>query len=712
MKDIIRERLRSCSATVLGVVLCCPLLVTAAEEMAAADDALQALLGALEQETKIATRTKMNIDFVPGMVSVLYGEDLLKRGVRDAGEALSLVPGIEQSISSDGTTLVFVRGIGSVFASGKIKVMLNGVAFNSTLSVATTALTIPTEQIERIELIRGPGSTIYGEFAYSGVVNVITRKEENQIFTRVTDLGQNTLGGVLTHGQPGEDWYTSLSFSGTNIKGDAVESGPDVLRNYPIPNVTRAPGETNEKEEDRALILHTDYQDFDLSLQWSQVKSGDHFGINNALPGDGQSLIRDVSMLALDLGWDFSVSESLSGRARMGWLDYKLDSGLHQLFPPGFTQPGFPPGPATTFFNGMLASPNHEERQHHVGVELNFTGIDKHDILLGMDWYRTQQGDVFAVRNYNAQTLAPEPLTKRTGADNWLEEDLERRLWAIFIQDQFAVNDHLTLTAGVRFDSYDDVGDATSPRIAAVYQLSEKQILKAQFARAFRPPTFLETSTKNNPVVSGNPDIESEFIDTYELGYIYNDGITIGRVTAFYTDLHDLIVVDTSVLPPVYINSGELHVMGVELEYSRKLGRDLKFDGNLTFTEAENEELEKRVPDVASVLFNGGLIYRLSPQYNVAGQYRYVGKRNRAPNDPREDLAAYQTLDVTVTAKDLFGGNVLRNLAVRGGVKNIFDADVVYPASLTNFGGSIIPSYPEDYPRPGREYWLQMDVHF
>lgn len=710
MKAVVRGCLRRYGAAVAGAALFFPALLAASEEAPGSHDALQALLGALEQETKIATRTKMNIDFVPGMVSVLYGEDLLDRGVRDAGEALALIPGIELSISSDGTMLVFVRGIGSVFASGKIKVMLNGVAFNSTLSVATTALTIPTEQIERIELIRGPGSTIYGEFAYSGVVNVITRKKQDQLFARTSDLGQTTLGGLLTRGQPGEDWYTSLSFSGTNIKGDAVESGPDVLRGTPI---TRAPGETNEKEENRALILHTDYQDFDLSLQWSQVKSGDHFGLNNALPGNGQSLIRDVSMMSLDMGWNFELNNQLTGRARMGWLDYKLESGLHQLFPPGFTQPGFPPGPTTTFANGVLASPNHEERQHHVGVELNYTGIDKHDILLGMDWYHTKQGDVYAVRNYNAQTFAPEPLSKRTGDENWLEEDLQRRLWAIFVQDQFAMTDRLTLTAGVRFDSYDDVGDATSPRIAAVYQLAEKQILKVQYARAFRPPTFLETSTKNNRVVSGNPDIESEFIDTYEMGYIYNDGITIGRATVFYTDLHDLIVVETSPSSvPKYINSGELHVMGMELEYSRKIGRDLKFDGNVTLIEAENEELEKRVPGVASVLMNAGIIYRLNRQFSVAGQYRYVGERERAPGDPRDNLKSYQTVDVTLTAKNLIGNDGLRNLSLRGGVKNLFDDDVVYPASLTNFNSVEIPSYPEDYPRPGREYWLQMDVHF
>ncbi|HEC19683.1 MAG TPA: TonB-dependent receptor [Gammaproteobacteria bacterium] len=686
----------------LGILLCLPLLATAGEEVDGAHDALQALLGELEQQTQIATRSKMNIDFVPGIVSVLYGGDLLDRGVRNAAEALALIPGIELSISSDGTTQVFVRGIGSVFASGKVKVMLNDVAFNSTLSVATTALAIPVEQIDRIEVIRGPGSTIYGEFAYSGVVNIVTRKRQKQVFARYGNLGHKTLGGVFTLGRPGEDWFTSLSLSGAKMDGGGVQTGPDVLRGTPI---TRAPGETNEEEVNRTLILNTAFRNFDFSVQWADVESGDYFGLANALPGNGQKLVRDVDMLSVDAGWRFSPMRELDGRVRMGWLNYKLDSGLHQLYPPGF---------AGSFPNGMLASPNHEERKYHVGLELNYTGFERHEILLGTDWYQTRQGDVFAVRNYDPATNPPTllPLQKFTGSENWLEEDLQRRLWAVFVQDQFSWSDRLTFTAGIRFDSYDDVGDATSPRVAAVFQLSEQQTVKVQYARAFRPPTFLETSTKNNAVVTGNPDIESETIDNYELAYIYNDGMSVGRATFFYADLQDLIVVDTTSSPNTYANKGEVHVVGAELEYSRSIGRKLKLDSNLTLLETEDEDENKPVAGVASVLANLGVSYRFSRRYSLSAQYRFVGDRNRSTNDLRDDLPGYQTVDLTFSLKHLFEDSLPNGVDMRLGVRNLFDERVVYPAPMTSFGGSVIPSYPEDYPRPGREYWLQMDARF
>lgn len=709
METVFKQCLKRYSMGAFGALLCLPLLTFASDDTPGPHDALQALLGALEQETKIATRTKMNIDFVPGMVSILYGKDMVDRGVLDVGEALSLVPGIETIISNDGTMQVLVRGVGSVFSSGKIKMLLNGVAFNATMSAASTALSIPTEQIERIEVIRGPGSTIYGEFAYSGVLNIVTRKKQNQVFARYGNLGRKTIGGILTRGKPGEDWHASLSFSGANDEG-GVKSGPDVLRVFPVPGVTQAPGETNEKEIDRSLILHTEFKAFDLSAQWVKVDRGDYFGLAQALPGTGQNIVRRVNMLVVDAGWKFTIGKDLMGRLRAGWQDYKLGSiNLHRIYPPGFFVPG---GTPADFPQGVFASPNYKERKYHVGLELNYAGVERHEILFGVDWSRTKQGETYAQRNYDPLTFSPVPLGKFTGSGNWLEEGLQRRIWAVFVQDQFSVDNKLTLTTGVRFDNYDDVGGATSPRVAAVYQLSEKQTLKVQYARAFRPPTFLETSTKNNPIVSGSPNIQSETIDNYELGYIFNDGLSIGRATLFYAELHDLIIIDTGTIPKKYINKGEVHVLGTELEYVRKFGQKLKLDGNATFQKTVDKGDESSVMDVANVLGNLGIAYRLNRQYSIVGQYRYVGRRLRAQGDPRGHLDGYQTVNLTLTAKRLFGGAMLENVTLRAGVKNIFDKKIVYPATLTNFGGSVIPSYPQDYPRPGREYWLQMDARF
>jgi len=706
------------------LALCASWSVNAAEaeeQDANADAALQDLLGALEQETQIATRTKMNVDFVPGMVSVLYGKDLLEKGVRNAGEALALIPGVELSVAADGQSQVFVRGIGTAFSSGKIKVLFNGVPFNSTLSVATTSLHVPVEQIDRIEVIRGPGSTIYGEFAYSGVVNVVTRTQVNQAFVRHGSHGRNEAGIQLWHENREQDWQVNLNFAATDIDGDEVDAGPDVLRDRPI---SRAPGPANEKERDRSAVFRFDFRDFNFLVQWAKVDSGDAFGIANALPAPEPKIMREVDMLSVQAEQHWKPSSDLEIKANVGWLDYKLDSGLHEFYPPGFAGVNMAPVPIAgvlpddPFYpDGLIGSPNYEERKYRASTEFNYSGHDDHEWLFGFEWLYTDSGDTFAVRNYNPNVTlpgpsgpssipAPAPLAVYRGDENWLEEDLTRRVWGLFVQDQYSVNEKLTVTAGLRFDSYDDVGSATSPRLAAVYRVDEKHTVKAQYARAFRPPTFLETSTKNNPVVIGDPDLDSELIDNYELGYIFNDGTNMLRATVFRAELDDLIVLDPATNQ--YANQGRVNVVGSELEYSRKFNSKLRLDSTLSYVEATEADSNEHVADVAHLIGNLGLVYRPWTDYVFSTQYRYVSERERGENDPRDKLDGYELVDATAGVEDVW----MTGLSLRGGVKNLFDADVRYPSPLVSFGGSVMPSYPEDYPRPGREYWVEMGYEF
>ena len=674
----------------------------AAENDAASKAALQDLLQALDQETEIATKTKMNIDFVPGMVSVLYGDDLLARGFASAGEAMALIPGVELSLSSDGQSQVFVRGIGTAFSSGKTKVLLNGVPFNSTLSVATTALRIPVEQIDRIEVIRGPGSAIYGEFAFSGVINIITRVDSNRIFARYGSLGTTTAGGILVREADERDLSMSLSFSGTWIDGDSVKTGEDVLRNSPFAILSNAPGTSNEKEQDTSVIFQSKYRDTKLSVQFVKVDTGDYFGLAHALPSYGSKIMREVSFYTINAETKRSLSPDLDMNVYIGWHDYKLDSGLHEFYPAGSFG---------SFPNGMFGSPNYEERKYRAGADFNYKGWGKHEILAGVEVLYTEQGETFAERNYDPNTIPPTPvpLAKYRGDENWLDEGLTRLVYGVFVQDQFAFNDRLTMTAGLRFDSYDDVGNAFSPRVAAVYRLKENQTLKAQFAQAFRPPTFIETGTKNNPVVSGNSDIESERMTTYELAYIFNNEINRLRATLYYADLHELIVVDSTA--NTYANQGEAHTRGLELEYVRNFSRQLKVDTSVSYMHPWNESAGEMIADVAMITGNFGVMYRPASNYSVSAQYRYVGERHREGGDPRSSLEDYQVVDVTASASNF----AKSGLTVRAGIKNIFDTEVVFASPMVRFAASIPPVLPaneNDYPRSGREFWLQADIRF
>ena len=173
------------------------------------DAVLQELIQLLDQETELATKSKMNVDFVPGIISVLHGKDMLARGVENVYQALGLIPGIEISRSNDGQPQILVRGIGKSFFSSKVKFLLNNTPFNATLGAATTLLILPMEQVERIEVIRGPGSAIYGEYASVGVINIITRKDDTALFVRANDLKKRTYGGMYSQQLPDKN----LSFN-------------------------------------------------------------------------------------------------------------------------------------------------------------------------------------------------------------------------------------------------------------------------------------------------------------------------------------------------------------------------------------------------------------------------------------------------------------------------------------------------------------------
>ena len=341
----------------------------------------------------------------------------------------------------------------------------------------------------------------------------------------------------------------------------------------------------------------------------------------------------------------------------------------------------------------------------HGGVDLTWKGWDRHTVLMNYSFAGTKQEDMWLKANFQAWTTIPIPVPTMERFP--VPEGKSRAIHSVTLQDEFRMNDQLTFTAGLRYDHYDDVGEEFSPRLAAVYRLTRHHIVKAQYARAFRPPTFVEMYAFDNPFESGNPDLEPETNDTYEIGYIYKAIHTACRVTLFHSVLRDVIVVDKT----LHNNSGEGRLTGVELELERQIGNCLKLDANLSYVHTKDRDSSEQVGALAAEwLANAGVIYQPLSNLTFALQYRYVGERGREAQDPRNDLDDYHTVDLTGTLCNLW----LKGLTLKAGVKNLFDEDVRYPALLDPYDISENPSltYPEDLPRPGRRYWMGLTYEF
>jgi outer membrane receptor for ferrienterochelin and colicins len=684
-------------------------------EMRAAqtDAVLQELIQLLDQETELATKSKINVDFVPGIISVLHGKDLLARGVENVYQALGLIPGIELSRANDGQPQILVRGIGKTFFSSKVKFLLNNTPFNATLGAATTLLILPIEQVERIEIIRGPGSAIYGEYASVGVINIITRKEDTALFVRANDLKKGTLGGMYSQQLPEKNLSFNISVSQVQADGGDVDAGPDILYGSLQQGISNAPGPINNEEKHQTLLLDINYKDYLFSWQLVEQGIGDYFGLANALPSDQRRIVRQVTMQNFELSKKWKIDDDWNVKGTLGLLDFNLDSGVYELFPDGFTVPNPNPPPLSyTYPDGVLGGPNYNEDRYYLSADFSFDGIDDHKLLLGIDLAYVEQGEAFALRNYNPDDLTPiiesPTVVRMEGDENWIQEGLTRTVMGVYAQDQLTVNEKLKFILGLRFDHYDDVGNYMMPRLAGVYQIADKQTLKFQYARSFRPPTFLELYTQNNLIVDGNPDLDSENVDTIEAAYVFNDGATVFRSTLFYFIVRDLIIADTAIKQ--YVNEGKINSGGLELEFQQQVTRKIKVDAALTMMNVEDDNTGEQVPGVADLSGNFALLLQPWTDYVFGIQYTAVGDRSRQSGDSRPDLDGYSVLDVTLNFFNLG----LRNFNLRTGIKNIFDNDILYPAPLESFpeGSPPRPSYINDYPQTGREFFLQLDYTF
>ncbi|MCP5420050.1 MAG: TonB-dependent receptor [Gammaproteobacteria bacterium] len=184
------------------------------------------LMEVLDDSTEIATKSRLNADYVPGTVTVLQGRDLESLGMRTVWDALSLIPGVIINQGRREEYFVGVRGFNPPFNSGNIKVLLNSTPMSRDESgLSSQALSIPIEQVDRIEFIRGPGAVLYGDFAYHGVLNILTRQDRSRLSTRVDEHGTTLTNGAYAY--QSQDKATRFGLNVAGATGHWVEAPED-----------------------------------------------------------------------------------------------------------------------------------------------------------------------------------------------------------------------------------------------------------------------------------------------------------------------------------------------------------------------------------------------------------------------------------------------------------------------------------------------------
>lgn len=596
-------------------------------------------------------------------------EDIVIRGM--PGEyTLILVDGRRQ-----GTREVMNRGTGGIQAS----------------------MIPPLAAIERIEVVRGPMSALYGSDAIGGVINIITRKQAERW------SGSLTAGYTRPDGREYGDTFSNSAWLGGPLIKNLLS-----LQLY---------GSLNDREEDRIFFPENfvsgsgDTQDDNYGVKFTLSPSSNqdiNLGFrHNTLeytntPGktfgpDEDSLRmrqeRDSWFIDHEGRWQFGTSRVAFSREKAKQTDWW--AGARSDILPELTN---------TYLDADVALP-----------------LDRHLLTLGAQWKEAELEGIG-----NQDNVAGYSNIDRT----------KRQSWSVFVEDMFQLTDNLTLTGGLRLDDYDGFGQHVAPRLYANYVLAPGWTLRAGVAQGFKAPTLrqvtaeycMTTGGNSLPIgpLCGNPDLDPEESTTQEIGIRYDgvDGRAFG-VTVFNNDFENKVVsydggmadpVDPSRPLYVYDNIDEVRIRGVEVNGVLPLTPHWRLSANYTYTDSERrgggepafdgssldgQPLDKTPEHVANLRLEWEPVQQLSTYVsaNYLGKQYYSGFRNGALNT--RERGGSTTVDIGLTYR------INQNVTISAAVHNLTDR-IVAVDERNRFDG-LDGNWMVD---EGRRYWLSATLSF
>lgn len=635
----------------------------------------------------IATGSQQPLRRAPAVATVIAAEDIAAMGATDLDEVLETVPGLHVNRAANSyTPLYVIRGVFSQF-NPQVLVMQNGIPVTTLFAGSKGNLWggYPVEHIARIEIIRGPGSALYGADAFSGVINIITKSGAETPGTEVGLRGGSfaTRNAWLQHGGKIGSMDvaaylrigSSEGFTGT-IDADAQTRFDKILGT----RASLAPGSvrTGYDAVDGNLDLG-----FDKWRAHVGYKFRDNIGLGAGIASALDPVGRERSQrITGDVSWtDAHFSKDWGLGFAASYLHYaQIIPVAFQLFPPGANVGA---GVSPT---GFIGAPETWERQLRLSTFATYSGFTGHNLRLGLghddlDLYKTAE-----VRNFTYSptgSLIPNPGGALVDFSNTYPFMFPHRRLVdyVYAQDEWSFAKDWALTAGVRHDKYSDFGGTTNPRLALVWDASLDVTAKLMAGQAFRAPAFNEVYGITNPVALGNPNLRPELITTVETAVSWQVRRDLQvNLSLFHYDMKDTI----RSVSGTYFNTGALHGDGGELEAVWDANRSMRLTSSYSWQTSIDETSGQDAGYAPRNHVSGRVDWRVAGSWMVGAQLNWVSDRKRAAGDVRPQLADYTTVDLNLS------NNAKRqqwNFAL--GLRNIFNADVREPSIAP---GTAIPN--------------------
>lgn len=596
-----------------------------------------------------ATRTESEIKDIPSTVVVITKEEIEAKGAEKLKDILRFDAGFNIRKSGAQRDVPSIRG----FKQEHTLILIDGkrLAGEDTRDNELDRITL--ENVERIEIVKGPVSSLYGTDALGGIINIITKTPQRFTFRLRPEYGFFNGG---EGGQKNISAYVSgrRGKLGLSLSGTLLNAMP-----YFIEDETTLQGD----EEKKTVSLKADYDftrfaklTFDAAYMKEDIET--------------RSLSNSVLYRNIDDNERYDLSLGLSHRSPD--LEYSL-RGYISIYDKDYEYRILSTNALGQFTVAERKTPVVEGK---VTKEL----FKDHLFTLGGEYRQEFFKGIRINTGEGAFTITREGITEQGS-------EAEITYLAGYLQDEWQVSDTLLIIPSVRYDDSDKFESNVSPRIGMTYKIFPELRLKASYGQGFKSPTPRELfyefrHIRARYMVVGNPEINSERSDSYEVSLEGERGTLSGKVVYFYNDIKDLIEAVQVVPPPAgtpdgwkyfnYQNISKARIQGVEAEIGLSLTKELSLKGSYAYLDARDETKDRRLTQRPRHKAVPKLIYdnkAIGLRGNIWGEYIGDNLWQVASGTTPEKVKDYALWYMSL-AKDLG-----EHLEVYAGIDNIFDRE-------------------------------------
>ena len=588
-----------------------------------------------------ATRTPLSADRVPSSVSVITGEQLRREGITTVLDALRQVPGVAvvQTGSFGGQTSLFIRGGESKFA----KVLVDGVPVNDAGGAYDFA-TLSTDNLDRIEIVRGPASVLYGSDAMAGVIQLFTREGDGRPRVELSGHGGGFGSYDAAAAVRGGDRAFTYSLAGARRGTEGIQSFNSQYRQ----NVGSA-----------LVGLRRNALDAHLSFRYTD--NAYHFPTNGSGQVVDSNALRNEDRLnvGIEAGYRLSAAAEL-----------RLSLASHDLHGASSDQPDSPGDTQGYYFTSSDRS-RRRSGDLHLNIDLPASTRLTVGTQIEREWQASDTKSNFGPSSFTARR-------RNTGA---------------YTQLLFTPADPYTITVGGRYEHNETFGDFFTYRAAGSAQFADTRA-HASIGTAFREPTFLENFDAAFSI--GNPNLTPEHALSLDAGLEQRIS-TWGSVGATYfaNSFRDLVDYKYSATAPNYFNIARTRSSGAEFEVRVTLPAGLRADA--AFTYLETRVVDPGTSSAVTATFAPGARLLRRPMQTLDAGIGYHAERGgvnirahhvgtREDNYYAPDFSVKHVTLAPYTRADLSGDLVLRS-ELRGTVTATLRIENLYDAKYTDVAG-------------------------